>query len=1026
MRVPIVRAAVVIALALLAVPAALASGPAELLDQIRETELDPARAVSLSNLDVELGHGLLRIEEGFLVPTRPIDGRTIEFVFVGRARVRIRPPDEIEAGQLELFTGQRSLDTPIESAVLVAVDPVLVERLLDRPSRIELRPSQLTRAEQVHREWLQKTRHRAIGIETGLFKALLDDSAYHDYFALWCRGYELGEFVYQLDPEDAEPLTLASFVPTDIRGWDRRRMERDIRIQQRKGRWLGVNVNSLGSWDLWMSTGFERDGEPVYPGDKGFEAQHYELDVTIARNKTIHGSAAIEMVAQSDDRRTATFELFRDIEVDSIRDSAGQELFFYRKGFEVIAVLPQPTRAGERMTLTVEFNGRAMHWVDRRTFDLDDTANWYPHCGSVDRATYDVTLRWPRKYGMFASGKVVEEGSNRKQRWQRRRLDQPSIAFSFVIGDFVVDRIQAGHVEITVAFNRASSVRLTEATRRPVLQTIASALEYFERSFGPYPLDYLTVVTLPRGGLPVRYSQSYMGYITLTDTVAADEASAGREEMDWLRSMTVAHEIAHQWWGNLLGWWSYRDQWLSEAMANYSALRFYSDRHHKGVSFLGEMSSDWRRSLSRTTLNGRTVESLGPIVLGSRLNSSMAGNGYRAIVFRKGAVVLAMLARAIGEEPFQEMLRSLVLAAGNRVVTTESFIDAIERMSGLDLDGFSRQFIYGTGIPQLYYGYEITPHGAGWLVSGEAHRLQRTRYEQRIQRSELLGWDVTRRTYVDPQDEAAALMVPFRILTEAATPASRSSQRRRQTRAQAGTLFLKGSHDSFEIEVADRPVRLEFDPLGEILARFYSVGEFPKRVARYQAEADALAGRLAAAEQGYRRALELPVGTSGERSAHSWMSDPEREFEESNAEIRLALARQYLDQRRDSEAQAELQVVEGLLAPARQIFRVERDVLQSRLDLRRGNYADAFRRLKKTLRIAAPRGGARGWQGVLWSLQLSSERLAISEAYALLAIAAYEIDDDEEMLRALQEAEGHDVDVSELRQMTGSPSRPGG
>ena len=92
------------------------------------------------------------------------------------------------------------------------------------------------------------------------------------------------------------------------------------------------------------------------------------------------------------------------------------------------------------------------------------------------------------------------------------------------------------------------------------------------------------------------------------------------------------------------------------------------------------------RSLNQPTPVGRTVEALGPIVLGVRLNSTLANNGYRAIVYRKGAVVLAMLARIVGQRPFDEMMRSLIEAASYRVVSTHAFLQALEHMSGLDLD----------------------------------------------------------------------------------------------------------------------------------------------------------------------------------------------------------------------------------------------------------------------------------------------------------------------------------------------------
>ena len=216
------------------------------------------------------------------------------------------------------------------------------------------------------------------------------------------------------------------------------------------------------------------------------------------------------------------------------------------------------------------------------------------------------------------------------------------------------------------------------------MQTVARSLTFFEETYGPYPMNELTVVTLPR-----RYSQSYLGFVTLSDSFLRGSAARRPVDLELLRDTTIAHEVAHQWWGNLVGWWSYRDQWLSEAMATYSSLLYYSHVLGEGKNTLPDMSAGWREQLNQTTYEGRTIESLGPIVLGGRLASSLSGSAYHAIVYRKGAVVLAMLARSFGEPKFLAMLRSLVEAASNRVLTTDSFLAAIERMSGDDLDGFA-------------------------------------------------------------------------------------------------------------------------------------------------------------------------------------------------------------------------------------------------------------------------------------------------------------------------------------------------
>ena len=107
------------ALLLLACSSALhAAEPTEVLQQIRSAVLEPERAVEVNALEIDLGLGVLHIEQGWLVPAQAIEGHTTEIVFLGQARFRIEPPDEIEAAHLELFTGESRLDEEISQAVL--------------------------------------------------------------------------------------------------------------------------------------------------------------------------------------------------------------------------------------------------------------------------------------------------------------------------------------------------------------------------------------------------------------------------------------------------------------------------------------------------------------------------------------------------------------------------------------------------------------------------------------------------------------------------------------------------------------------------------------------------------------------------------------------------------------------------------------------------------------------------------------------------------------------------------------------
>ncbi|HEV2854521.1 MAG TPA: hypothetical protein VHC97_17130 [Thermoanaerobaculia bacterium] len=90
---------------------AAAPDPVKLQAEISASRLDTARAVSLKNVKLAMGPGTLRLDDGVLIPTTEVGGKTAEMVFLGKGRIEVEPPDAIEAGQLELFTGGSRLET---------------------------------------------------------------------------------------------------------------------------------------------------------------------------------------------------------------------------------------------------------------------------------------------------------------------------------------------------------------------------------------------------------------------------------------------------------------------------------------------------------------------------------------------------------------------------------------------------------------------------------------------------------------------------------------------------------------------------------------------------------------------------------------------------------------------------------------------------------------------------------------------------------------------------------------------------
>ena len=284
------RALLILAAAAPLMPPAHGIEPAEILARIRTPTLSVDSAVIVENLELDMGMAVLDLQQGTLIPVEETDGRTTEIVFVGRGRFVIEPPDAIEAGQLDLFTGQESLDTSITEAILVFGDASVPATLLRRTAAA-IQPAVTRRAEELFKEWVEGPQRKWFGADAALFAAALSDSAFQGSFAALCRSEELGDFYYQLDPTVTEQVSINQFVPAEIGDHLTDRIRKYIRKQRRHGRFIEFSVDELGDWDTWFSSSLRTATGDLSPGSPGFEPDHYRVELTIDSDRKAVGRA---------------------------------------------------------------------------------------------------------------------------------------------------------------------------------------------------------------------------------------------------------------------------------------------------------------------------------------------------------------------------------------------------------------------------------------------------------------------------------------------------------------------------------------------------------------------------------------------------------------------------------------------------------------------------------------------------------------------------------------------------------------
>jgi hypothetical protein len=953
-------------------PAAI---PAKIVSEIAASHLDPARAVSLKKLKVNAGLGTLHLDDGVLIPASGVGGKTIEMVFLGSGRIDLDPPDAVEAGQLELFTGGARLDQEFQEAVLVVGLDAAVNGMLKRPAA-QPDAATLRRAEELYAAWKKKRERRLLDVDRGILLDALGDPGSSGYFVAWFKAKDPGDFLYIVEPSDREQVTLGRFVPLDATEKEKRKILRQIGREQRKGRLLGLEVDDLGQWDTWLSASLRSaDGKPA-PGAPTFEPRKYTLDMTVDKDLGLAGKARIELDPVVRGSRAVALHLSRDFQVSKVTDAAGSPLFFHRNEADLMVILPRPPAAGETAAVVVSYAGHPIE-KDWNLVTLLDTLGWYPHAGGLDRATFDVTFHWPKSFDLVSSGTRKDGGEGADGTlWERRVLDRPSLGFSFEVGHFKIETAKAGHVNLRFAFSPGTSFT-GRGVKEDVIKAVSDSLQYYEEQFGPYPLDEMTVVTANRG-----FSQGMLGFVTLSDRLLNDLGMWNRFFHVEDRRVVIAHEVAHQWWGNQVGWTSYRDQWISEAMATYVALLFAHDRLGDKLTGIN-LTEGWQRSLTQSLPDGRPLESVGPVVLGARLLSSRAEGAYTPIVYEKGAVILDMLARFLGEANFPKVLKQIVKVTNGGTLSTEDFLALVERITSTDLQPFASQFVYGTGLPEILYNYRFEKLGTGWVVKGEARQQTPNRFRYKVVQPSPGRFDVTREAVKQIDVRQSTLVVPVEVAAydpkqgKGKGPDGANSTVR-------GNILVKGESTAFEIPVEIEPKRFWLDRRQQVFGRFFDESHNPKRVLFYEAVKAVAAGKKDEAGALFDRAAVTEEPPAEEGVYYAVVQFSRRVM---NAQIELGRARLYLDQGKDDEADSALGKAGRLLDETNEL-----KLLESRLAVRRGSYDKAFRQMRKQMDYGELGG----------------------EGYALLAVAARASGHTEEYGKALKKARENGVDVAAL------------
>ena len=446
---------------------------------------------------------------------------------------------------------------------------------------------------------------------------------------------------------------------------------------------------------------------PIVAGSQSqIDVLHYRFNLELNDlNDTIYGKADI-LVKFTEPAQWVSFDLVQET-------GEGKGMYAYggggknTRGLQRMAAekkirlhLSAPVKKGDTATYTILYKGIpadgliiAKNKYGKRSFFADNWPdrgqNWLPcHDDPADKATVEFLVTAPQHYQVVSNGLQVEEtnlpGNKKITHWVE---NVPISTKVMVIGvaEFAVKL--SGLVDNCIPVYSWVYPEDREKGFFDYAQAM-DILPFYIKNIGPYPYKKLANVQ----------SKTRFGGLENANTIFYSESSvSGTRASESL----LAHELAHQWFGNHATEKSFAHLWLSEGFATYLTILYMEDKYGKDTA--NKMLTDDRDEVIIFARNSRqpVVDSAETDYMGL-LNS----NSYE-----KGGWVLHMLRSELGDSVFWKSIRHYYQSYAGSIAGTDDLRASFEEVSGKKLAGFFKQWLYTAGIPRLSIHWKYNEAG---------------------------------------------------------------------------------------------------------------------------------------------------------------------------------------------------------------------------------------------------------------------------------------------------------------------------
>ncbi len=452
-----------------------------------------------------------------------------------------------------------------------------------------------------------------------------------------------------------------------------------------------------------------------YPGDSNIDITYYKLNLTISHQPNyLKGIVTVQGKSKTGNLTRVFLDLRDNLLVDSIK-SNGKKMPFEHTGDQIFISLPQSLTLNESFNFDIYYQGRpdqsgfgsfvfdAINVTDNYAGDsviwtLSEpygASNWWP-CKDTpaDKAdSSDVWVRCPDHYTVVSNGLMPEEpvihGDGTKTTKWKNSYPIAHYLISLAIADYIL-------FEQTYTNSENQSIPIqhyyfpqTAGTLQIQASETLKMLKVFSGMFGEYPF------------MNEKYGHAQIGF---GGGMEHQTISSMRQGNYWGTTL-ISHELAHQWFGDKLTCGNWENIWLNEGFASY-AEGLYLEAAREKQEFLDFLDSEM--AIARRAQGSIYVEDISKI--------SEIFDPLRS--YAKGGMVLHMLRGIVKDSLFFKILQSYAADPkyAYNVVTTENFQEIAESVSGMELDYFFDEWIYGKNYPDYSYSWGFTQNEDEYVV----------------------------------------------------------------------------------------------------------------------------------------------------------------------------------------------------------------------------------------------------------------------------------------------------------------------